>query len=292
MGMVINMLGDLHIHMILDGVYYRAAIDAQRESPCDKLIRRRLADYQGRGISFLRDGGDAWGVSLRAKALAGEYGIDYRSPAFPIHLRGHYGAFIGRGFSDLTEYRALLDEVAACGGDFVKLMISGLIDFSRPRTLTEEGMPSELIRAAVSLAHARGFAVMVHANGDRAVNAALDADVDSVEHGAYLCKETLARLAETKTLWVPTLSTIGNLIGSGRYPDAVLRPLLAEQQEKVAFVAARGGRIGLGSDAGAFRVLHGQAALDELAYLSKPLGAAADTVLAEAERYVRVRFHR
>lgn len=290
--MVINMLGDLHIHMILDGVYYRAAIDAQRGSPCDKLIRSRLTDYRARGISFLRDGGDAWGVSLRAKALAGEYGIDYRSPAFPIHLRGHYGAFIGRGFSDLTEYRALLDEVAACGGDFVKLMISGLIDFSRPRTLTEEGMPTELIRAAVSLAHERGFAVMVHANGDRAVNAALDAAVDSVEHGAYLCRETLARLAETKTLWVPTLSTIGNLIGSGRYPDAVLRPLLAEQQEKVTFVAERGGSIGLGSDAGAFRVLHGQAALDELAYLSKPLGAAADTVLAEAERCVRVRFRR
>ena len=25
------MFGDLHIHMILDGVYYRAALDAQKE---------------------------------------------------------------------------------------------------------------------------------------------------------------------------------------------------------------------------------------------------------------------
>ena len=105
---VMKMFGDLHIHMILDGVYYRAAIDAQRDKPRDDLIRARLADYQARGITFLRDGGDAWGVSLRAKALAGEYGIDYRSPAFPIYLRGHYGAFIGRGFSDLSGYRALL----------------------------------------------------------------------------------------------------------------------------------------------------------------------------------------
>lgn len=292
MGVVIKMLGDLHIHMILDGVYYRAAIDAQRETPCDHLVRSRLADYRARGISFLRDGGDAWGISLRAKALAGEYGIDYRSPAFPIHLRGHYGAFIGRGFSDLTEYCALLDEVSASGGDFVKLMISGLIDFSRPHTLTEDAIPSELIRVAISLAHERGFAVMVHANGDRAVNAAVDAGVESVEHGAFLHEETLARLAETKTLWVPTLSTIGNLIGCGRYPDAVLCPLLAEQQEKTAFVAARGGRIGLGSDAGAFRVLHGQAALDELAYLKQAFGAAADAVLSEAEDYARARFRR
>ncbi len=289
---VMKMHGDLHIHMILDGVYYRAAIDAQRERPCDELIRSRLADYRARGITFLRDGGDAWGVSLRAKALAGEYGIDYRSPAFPIHLRGHYGAFIGRGFSDLAEYRALLDEVDACGGDFVKLMISGLIDFSRPHTLTEEGMPTELIRQTIRMAHDRGFAVMVHANGARAVEAALKEHVESVEHGAFLPEQTLLRMAEQKTLWVPTLSTVGNLIGSGRYPDAVLCPLLSEQQEKIALAARHGGRIGLGSDAGAFRVLHGQATLDEYGYLRQALGEQTDALLQAAEQEVRTRFHR
>ena len=289
---VMKMFGDLHIHMILDGVYYRAAIDAQRDKPRDDLIRARLEDYRARGITFLRDGGDAWGVSLRAKALAGDYGIDYRSPAFPIYLHGHYGAFIGRGFSDLTEYRALLAGVRAAGGDFVKLMISGLIDFSRPDTLTEEGLPPETIRETVRIAHDMGFAVIVHANGDRAVNAALDAGVESVEHGAYLSEETLVRMAETKTLWVPTLSTIGNLIGSGRFPDAVLRPLLAQQQEKVRFVASKGGRIGLGSDAGAFRVLHGQAASDEYAYLTQAIGAQTDAVLLEAENYAKLTFQR
>ena len=97
------MFGDLHIHMILDGVYYRAAIDAQKEHPLDGLVRARLSDYQARGVCLLRDGGDAWGVSLRARELAGEYGIDYRSPAFPIYRRGHYGAFIGRGFETLDD---------------------------------------------------------------------------------------------------------------------------------------------------------------------------------------------
>ena len=61
------MFGDLHIHMILDGVYYRAAIDAQKEHPLDGLVRARLSDYQARGVCLLRDGGDAWGVSLRAR---------------------------------------------------------------------------------------------------------------------------------------------------------------------------------------------------------------------------------
>lgn len=286
------MFGDLHIHMILDGVYYRAAIDAQKEYPLDGLIRARLSDYQARGVCLLRDGGDAWGVSLRARELAGEYGIDYRSPAFPIYRRGHYGAFIGRGFDTEDEYRALLDEAGEKRADFIKLMISGLIDFDHFGVLTEPGPEPQDIRRMIELAHAAGFAVMAHANGDRAVTAALQAGVDSIEHGAYLSESVLLRMAQQRTLWVPTLSTIGNLIGSGRYPDAVLKRLLAQQQEAVRFVAAHGGRIGLGSDAGAWHVMHGQAISDELGYLTAALGPRAEPLLLEAEAYASVTFCR
>lgn len=286
------MFGDLHIHMILDGVYYRAAIDAQKEHPLDGLVRARLSDYQARGVCLLRDGGDAWGVSLRARELAGEYGIDYRSPAFPIYRRGHYGAFIGRGFDTEDEYRALLDEAGEKRADFIKLMISGLIDFDHFGVLTEPGPEPQDIRRMIELAHAAGFAVMAHANGDRAVTAALQAGVDSIEHGAYLSESVLLRMAQQRTLWVPTLSTIGNLIGSGRYPDAVLRRLLAQQQEAVRFVAAHGGRIGLGSDAGVWHVMHGQAIPDELGYLTAALGPRTEPLLLEAEAYASVTFCR
>ena len=286
------MFGDLHIHMLLDGVYYRAAIDAQKEHPLDGLVRARLSDYQARGVCLLRDGGDAWGVSLRARELAGEYGIDYRSPAFPIYRRGHYGAFIGRGFDTEDEYRALLDEAGEQRADFIKLMISGLIDFDHFGVLTEPGPEPQDIRRMIELAHAAGFAVMAHANGDRAVMAALQAGVDSIEHGAYLSESVLLRMAQQRTLWVPTLSTIGNLIGSGRYPDAVLKRLLAQQQEAVRFVAAHGGRIGLGSDAGAWHVMHGQAIPDELGYLTAALGPRTEPLLLEAEAYASVTFCR
>ncbi len=280
------MFADLHIHMILDGVYFRDAIDAQKLRPNDSLIRARLEQYRAQGVTFLRDGGDAWGVCLRAKELAREYGIDYRCPAFPIHKRGHYGGFIGRGYDTFEDYLGLLAEAEKQGADFIKLMISGLIDFSKPDTLTQESLEGEEIIRLIETAHRRGFAVMVHANGDQAVNAALEAQVDSVEHGAYLSEETLLRLKHT--LWVPTLSTIGNLIGSGRYPDAVLIPLLRQQQEKVLFVASHGGLIGLGSDAGAFRVQHGKAVQDERGYLR----AISDAHLLRAESYVKGRFQR
>ncbi len=277
---------DLHMHMILDGVNFRAAIAAHREHPCDALIRSRLEQYRARGISFLRDGGDAWDVSLRARELAAEYGIDYRTPAFPIYKIGHYGSFIGRGFATLDDYRRLLDELHRKSADFVKLMISGLIDFSKSNTLTEDGLPQEEICHLVELAHAEGFAVMLHTNGDTAANAAMDAGAESIEHGAFFSHETLLRLAKTRTLWVPTLSTIGNLIGCGRFPDSVLRPLLQKQQENVTFVAQNGGLIGLGTDAGAYRVMHAEAISEERHYLRD----IPDSLLLEAATFVRSEF--
>lgn len=283
---------DLHIHMILDGVDWKHAIGAQKAAPDDALLRARLADYHARGVRFLRDGGDAWGVSLRARALSREYGIDYRSPAFPIYRRGHYGAFIGRGFSDWDEYDALLDEAEEKQADFIKLMISGLIDFNEFGCLTEAGPAPEDIRKMILLAHERGFAVMAHANGDAAVCAALQAGVESVEHGAYLSRDTLRRLSETETVWVPTLATIGNLIGCGRHPDAVLRRLLAQQQENAARVVSDGGTVGCGSDAGAFHVLHGQGAADERALLKAALGTQTERMLAYAQTQIERKFRR
>lgn len=280
------MLADLHIHMILDGVNFRTAIGSHKPRPADEIIRRRLENYRTLGVTFLRDGGDAWGVSLRAKELGKEYGIDYRSPAFPIYKNGHYGKFIGRGFETFEEYLSLLDEAERAGADYIKIMISGLMDFSRLHVLTEEGLEPEEIRRMIDAAHDRGFAVMAHANGDGPVNAALDAGVDSVEHGAYLSRETLLRLKES--IWIPTLSTIGNLIGCGRFPDEVLKPLLREQQEKVQFVYDHGGHIGLGSDAGAYKVLHGDAIATERHWLS----GIPTAHLEQTEARVRKVFHR
>ena len=124
----------------------------------------------------------------------------------------------------------------------------------------------------------------------RAVRAALAAGVDSIEHGAYLSPETRSQLAESHAVWVPTLVTIGNLIGDGRFPDAALRPLLAFQQQAVRDAAAQGARIACGSDAGAYRVLHAQGGLDEQALLRRTLGPTADQILTQGNTEIQKRF--
>lgn len=281
---------DCHIHMVLDGLDWRAAIARHQPCPDEAAIRKTLAAYQARGFTYLRDGGDRWGVSVYSARLAQEYDLRYRTPAFPIYKKGHYGSFIGRGYDSLPSYRALLREAKAQGAHFIKIMISGLIDFSRYGVLTEPPLAPQQIKSLIAEAHEAGFSVMAHANGDAAVHAALSAGVDSIEHGAYLSADTLCQLAESKTVWVPTLSTIANLIGDGRFPDAVLRPLLRDQLAAVRYAATRGARLACGSDAGAYRVRHVQGGLDELALLRRALGPHADQLLAEAAQQLIDRF--
>ena len=281
---------DCHIHMVLDGVNWKDAIARHKAAPQEALIRQTLECYQALGFSYLRDGGDRWGVCALAAGLAPEYGIRYRSPGFPIYKNGHYGSFIGRGFDSFAEYRALIREARARGAHFIKLMISGLMDFSQYGVLTGEPLPPDLIRDMIACAHDEGFSVMAHANGDGTVCAALAGGVDSIEHGAYLTDETLCRLAESHAVWVPTLVTIGNLIGCGRFPDTVLKPLLEYQMNAVQKAAALGAKIACGSDAGAYRVLHGQGGIDERALLRRAIGEDADTVLEAGNAAIMARF--
>ena len=178
----------------------------------------------------------------------------------------------------------------AAGAHFIKIMISGLMDFEHYGVLTDEPLAPGEIADMIAGAHDEGFSVMAHANGDSAVRAALAAGVDSIEHGAYLSPETRSQLAESHAVWVPTLVTIGNLIGDGRFPDAALRPLLAFQQQAVRDAAAQGAMIACGSDAGAYRVLHAQGGLDEQALLRCTLGPTADQILTQGNTEIQKRF--
>ena len=284
------MLSDCHIHMVLDGVYWKDAIARHRAGVREDWVRRTLSAYRQRGITYLRDGGDRWGVCSLAARLAPEYGIRYRIPGAPIHKNGHYGGFIGRGFDTMADFRALVEDAKRSGADFIKIMISGLMDFDRLGVLTDVPLTPEEIREMIAIAHGEGFSVMAHANGDATVAAAIAAGVDSIEHGAYLGQETLHSLAESRTVWVPTLVTFGNLIGCGRFPDAVLKPLLEGAMENVRRAAALGALIAPGSDAGAFRVLHGQGTLDEYALLKAAIGDGCDEVLSRGVREIQARF--
>lgn len=279
---------DCHIHMLLSGQDWRGAIDRHREKPDEVWIRSCLEKYRAQGFSYLRDGGDRWGVGLRARELAPEYGIVYRTPLAPLCKTGHYGGFIGKRFADLKEFQKLVKENRSCGADFIKIMISGLMDFDRFGVLSEEGLTEQEIREMIHIAHGEGFAVMAHANGGRTVEAAAAAGVDSVEHGAYLDDGALSAMVQSGTVWVPTLSAIGNLRGKGRFQEDAVEKILESSQGNVRKFAAMGGRIAPGTDAGAWAVPHG--GFTEYELLQDTLGEATERVLSAGIAAIQKKF--
>ncbi len=247
---------DCHMHMVLDGLDWRGAIHRHANGPEDGCIRQMLLRYQVAGYTYLRDGGDRWGVGKRARELAREYGITYRTPLAPLCMAGHYGAFIGKTYGNFREYTDLVVNTRKEGGDFIKIMVSGLMDFDRFGVLTEEGLPAGTIRELIHIAHEEGFAVMAHANGARTVEAAARAGVDSVEHGVYLDGDAMQAMAENGTVWVPTVSTVGNLRGRGRFREEAVQAIWASILENLEAFARMGGLVAPGSDAGAWAVEH------------------------------------
>ena len=167
-------------------------------------------------------------------------------------------------------------------------MISGLMDFDRFGVLTEEGLPKDEIRELIRIAHGEGFSVMAHCNGARTAEAAALAGVDSVEHGAYLDSDALAAMAENGAVWVPTISTVGNLRGKGRFNETAVRGIFAGTSENLRTFAAMGGRIAPGSDAGAWAVTHG--CESEVPLLREILGENADAILSHGADAIQSKF--
>ena len=294
MNEVMEVFGECHAHVIMDGKNYKKAVEMHREQVRDDVIRSCLKQYQELGISFVRDGGDACGVSRRTKELAGEYGIDYRSPIFAIHKEGHYGSIVGRGFTTMKEYHSLVLEARKEGADFIKIMTTGLMDFADHGKVTGTPLDAKEVKEMVHIAHEEGFAVMSHTNGTYGVQAALEAGTDSVEHGNYMDRETVCMLAKSHTVWVPTLVTVRNLLNCGRYEDSVILPIMEHAAENLRLAFEKGENVALGSDAGAYQVPHGKGTCDEWNAFRQILGDSPEVRkwVLQGEQEIRSRFQR
>lgn len=288
------MFGECHAHIIMNGVNYRQAIDMHKYGPDGQIIREHLKAYQDRGITFVRDGGDALGVSMRAKELASEYGIDYRTPIFAIHKEGHYGSIVGKSFATMREFHDRVLEAKNAGADFIKIMTTGIMDFNAHGAVTGTPLDAAEVKEMVHIAHEEGLVVMSHTNGNYGVQAALSAGVDSLEHGNYMNEESLVMFAESDTVWVPTLVTVRNLLGDGRYEDDALKPIVESAEENIRKAFQLGVKVALGSDAGAYRVIHGKGIQDEVQAFVQILGdrEAVYRWLADGESEIRKRFIR
>lgn len=276
-----NFNADLHTHLAFP-----------EKELTDEQIKNKLLEYKDAGITYIRDGGDNYDVSRKAKEIAKTLGIDFVTPIFAIYKEGHYGSFLGKSFKDFESYKALVDEAEEKGADFIKLILSGIVDFSEfglikdgdfeykvveveeikvhdheheeddrdheddgghnfVATVYKKGEPVfslDELTEMVEYVHSKGFSVMAHANGAANIKVALQAGVDSLEHGFFIDEECASMLAESDTVWIPTVAPVAAFVGNTDYNQEVLKRDLSEHIKMINRVWYLGGMIGLGTD--------------------------------------------
>jgi imidazolonepropionase-like amidohydrolase len=135
------------------------------------------------------------------------------------------------------EVRKAVREQLMLGADFVKVMATGarsvVLEDPEPPQLT----PAEL-GVVVEEAHRLGKRVAAHAEGLAGTRAAIEAGVDTVEHGLSLHREPalLERMAAAGQVLVPTLSTFHDVSEehAEKYPCTLVE--LAKRQREEAYL--------------------------------------------------------
>ena len=260
---------ECHGHLMMDGKDFAGARKRHRNGVDTDALRTSLESLRDAGIRYFRDGGDAYGVSVLGREIAPEYGIEVVTPVFAIHRRGYYGSIVGRSYDDMALFRQRIAELKKAKGDFVKLMLSGIITFRSWGELSCEGIDPEEIKELVNIAHGEGYRVMAHVNGAETVRAAAMAGVDSIEHGYFADQAALEAMAEKQILWVPTLAAVEAFIGRDGIDRAVAKKTLEEQLISLAKAHDMGIPVAAGSDSGAVGVPHGAGSLREYDFLNR-----------------------
>jgi imidazolonepropionase-like amidohydrolase len=145
------------------------------------------------------------------------------------------------------------------GADLIKIMPSGGIastgDNPRQQLMTDDEM-----RVAVETAHSLGLKVAAHIYPASAIEAAVRAGVDSVEHGSFATAQTFALMKEHGTYLVPTLTVFEvyyvaardhpELLTPGTAPKELANDLLPKKNFPLAVKS--GVKIAYGTDIGVF----------------------------------------
>jgi imidazolonepropionase-like amidohydrolase len=144
------------------------------------------------------------------------------------------------------------------GTNVIKITVTGGV-----LSIATSGMApqfsDEELRAVITTAHDYGMTVAAHAHGLEGMTRAVQAGIDSIEHGTFMDRNLMELMKKKGTHYVPTISA-GRWVYEqaqkpGAYPDVVRDKALAigPQIQKTFGDAYRAGvRVMFGTDAGVF----------------------------------------
>src|SRR4051794_11977758 len=185
------------------------------------FVAAHLRDALRMGVTTLRDVGSYDDLVFEARQ-AMRYGA-FRGPRLLTCGRiisatapgGRWFTGMYREADGPDDVRRAVREQLRRGADFVKVMTTGArsVELEDPAPAQ---MTVEEIATVVDEAHRMGFRVAAHAEGIDGTRIAIEAGIDTIEHGMYLNQrpDLLERMAAAGQFLVPTLSCFYGVAGA------------------------------------------------------------------------------
>jgi imidazolonepropionase-like amidohydrolase len=205
------------------------------------------------------------GVIVGPRMLVATYGIGATgghfdpTSGFRDMLFGHEPDF-SQGIADGPDAirKAVRFEVKN-SADVIKAAVSGGVLSLADEVDTPQLTPAEMA-ALVDESHRLRKKVAVHCHGDQAAKEAIEAGVDSIEHGSFMKPETLTLMKNKGTYLTPTLMATEWIMSKiDNYPPALqakAKAAAAARSDMFRNAVKMGVKISFGTDAAVFP--HGQ----------------------------------
>ena len=158
------------------------------------------------------------------------------------------------------EARAKVREVLRAGADIIKIATTGGV--SSPKVDPRRQLFSrEEVEAIVDEAHMAGVQVVCHALGGTGLLMAVQAGVDTIEHGGWLTEEVVAEMVKRGTWYVPTFAVYRwhGTIGP-EFKQMRAQGMREDHLKSFALARKAGVKIAMGTDIGGYG--YGETALE------------------------------
>ena len=257
---------DAHVHLVWSASAEPHEV-VERESRALTALRcaNNAALHLRAGVTTVRDVGATDGLSIdvaRAVGLGVIPGPRVIAAGRAIAMTGGHGWFLGREADGAEAVRHAVRSELKSGATCIKLMASGGV-YGHAEEPGSPQLTVEEMRAGVEETHKAGRKVAAHAYSIEAIGNALDAGVDSIEHGSFMDRDTAGRIRESGTYLVPTMSVYramserGPELGAPEYIRRKTAEVLEASREAFRLALEAGVPVAAGTDCGAPGHPHG-----------------------------------
>ncbi|MDF7683357.1 amidohydrolase family protein [Lactobacillus sp. ESL0679] len=248
-----------HDHMVMDPTDPRGVTDFNVvETTVDSV--QHLHEMLKSGVTYVRECGSTFDIDLTIAKMINEGKItnvpEVMPSGRPYSMTGGHGDIPNFGYvvDSPDEMRKAVRQGLKRGAKVIKVMATGGIMTERD-FMDDPQLNVAEIKAAVEEAHHKGITVAAHAEGIAGIMNAIEAGVDSIEHGFYVNDEAIDLMLEKGTYLTPTIIAAWAFpeYAVGIAPDWEMnkaKKALADLRKNIAHAKDRGVKITLGTDAG------------------------------------------